>query len=137
MNRNKRTLFCCLKIKSAGLLVGLIDLFLNLMLLLALCTAFARPPSMYNYYVKQLASTPPKEGYLYNPSQDSSEQQPHSLFKIMPIGNSHSSSPAIESAELIENDASFANNLNIFNNKRKFSYLSIFILSIYSLTCIM
>ena len=116
MIRNKKTLFCCLRIRSAGLFLGLVDLFFNLVLLVALCTALTRP-SMYNYYVKQFSSTP-KEAYLYNSNQELIDQP--SAFKFLPIINSQASSSAVDSAELNENvsNDAFMNNINLFNNKR-------------------
>jgi hypothetical protein len=115
MIRNRKTLFCCLRIRSAGLFLGLVDLFFNLVLLLALCTALTRP-SMYNYYVRQFSSSSPKENFLLNSNQDLNIE---SSVKYLPIINSHSSS-AIDSTELTENvsNEAFMNNLNLFNNKR-------------------
>ena len=98
INRNTKTILCCLRIKSAGLLIGLVDLFLNIGLLLVLSTAITRP-SVYDYYLKQLS----KE-YQYD----------HNLLpvKYIPLENNN------DVVVPISNTNFFSNNMPVFRDSK-------------------
>lgn len=60
---SKDRILCCFRVKSTGLFIGVVDLFLHLLLLMALCTAITRP-AIYDYYMKHLS----QEYYHDNPN---------------------------------------------------------------------
>jgi hypothetical protein len=95
INRNTKTILCCLRIKSAGLLIGLVDLFLNIVLLLALSTAITRP-SVYDYYIKQL-------------SKEYQDERNPSPVKYIPLENNDVVVP-------VSNTNFFSNNMPVFKD---------------------
>ncbi|CAF0926464.1 unnamed protein product [Brachionus calyciflorus] len=55
-----KAIFCCLKIKSATLLIGILDLFLHIILLTSLLTSWSHPSIFDHYYTNSfnLMSSP-------------------------------------------------------------------------------